>query len=261
MTSPQRRTPRPKGTFARLNLVILVLLFGGAAAYLVWQAAVFLTHDSYLTAVIALGIAVFSSGFAFQMAYVLWGHPNPRTHYGAEGTLVRTPKIVDVAFVTSFASGVSAATLYLACSPFDLVDYTPTGVLRVGVPAFCGFLILFGIPALYRTFKYGAESHIRLDAEGFEVWNGHWGSYVRGAWAQVEEILDHPVRGRAIRREVIVFALPSGRSATLVCDGMTTDSGGLRNWVRFYWQHPEFRGELNDRRALQRLDDRKFTVD
>lgn len=156
-------------------------------------------------------------------------------------------------FVVGFAAGVSAAALYLAFLPFGFVDYTPTGVLRVAVPAFCGFLVVFGIPALYRAIKYGAESHLHLDQNGFEVWNGYWGSLVRGNWADVEQILDHPLRGRAIRRAVVIFVLSNGRSAMLVSDAITDDSDALRDWVRFYWQHPANRDELSDRRGLLRL--------
>ena len=248
-------------TSARLNLMLLVALFGCAAAFIAWWVAVWFMRGSYLTAAIAFGIALYSAGFAFQMAYVLWGAPTPRMKCGAEGTVIRTQKSVGLVFVVGFAAGVSAAALYLAFSPFGFVDYTPTGVLRVAVPAFCGFLIVFGVPTLYRAFKYGAESHLRLDQNGFEVWNGHWGSLVRRNWTDIDQILDHPLRGRGIRREVIVFVLPKGRSAMLMADAITGNTAALRDWVQFYWQHPEFRDELVDGRGLQRLDEGSFTVE
>ena len=248
-------------TSARLNLILLVALFGCAAAFIAWWVAVWFMRGSYLTAAIASGIALYSASFAFQMAHVLRGAPTPITESGAKGTAIRTQKSVGLVFVVGFAAGVSAAALYLAFSPFGFVDYTPTGVLGVAVPAFCGFLIVFGVPTLYRAFKYGAESHLFLDQNGFEVWNGYWGSLVRGSWTDVEQILDHPLRGRAIRREVIVFVLPKGRRAMLMADALTEDSDALRDWVRFYWQHPEYRDELVDGRALQRLGEQNFTVE
>jgi hypothetical protein len=47
----------------------------------------------------------------------------------------------------------------------------------------------------------------------------------------------------------------------LVADAITGNSHALREWVRFYWQHPECRAELTDSRGLQRLEAEKFTVE
>jgi hypothetical protein len=110
-------------------------------------------------------------------------------------------------------------------------------------------------------FKHRGGGHLILDPRGFEVWNGQWGSLVRGEWDEVEQILDHPLRGNKPFHEVIVFALPKGRSAMLVADTITGNSRALREWVRFYWQHPECRGELTDERGLRRLDEEKFTFE
>jgi hypothetical protein len=38
----------------------------------------------------------------------------------------------------------------------------------------------------------------------------------------------------------------------------TPDGVALRQLVRFYWQHPDNRGELTDGRALKRLADERF---
>jgi hypothetical protein len=36
------------------------------------------------------------------------------------------------------------------------------------------------------------------------------------------------------------------------------DGSAMRDLVRFYWQHPDSRGELTDGRALERLADERF---
>jgi hypothetical protein len=248
-------------TSARLNLALAFVLFMGGGVYIAGWAVLWLTRGSYLTAVIALGAAVLSLNFAFHMAYVMSSAPRPRSESGAEGTVIRPQKIVDLVFGVGFIAGVSAAALYLIFAPFGMVVYVPSGVLRVGVPAFCGFLLVFGLPTVYRMFKHGGESHLRLQPSGFEVWNGYWGSFVRGKWEDVEQILDNPPRGRKPRREVIVFVLPKGPSAMLVADAITGNSRALREWVRFYWRHPEYRVELTDGRALRRLDEEKFAIE
>ncbi|PRC42618.1 hypothetical protein C6A85_000000109565, partial [Mycobacterium sp. ITM-2017-0098] len=44
-----------------------------------------------------------------------------------------------------------------------------------------------------------------------------------------------------------------GRTRTLASDWYTPGGRAVRKLVRFYWQHPECRGELTDGRAAQRL--------
>lgn len=237
----------------KLNLGFLVAFFGGAGVFITAWAAIWLARGSFLTGIVALGFALLSFGFSFQMGYVFAAAPRPRTHWGTDGTVVRTSRSVDMVFGVSHVAGFCTAALYLAFAPFNVIDWEPPRVLRFAVPAFCVFLLLFGAPTLYRAFKHGGESHLRLDPNGFEVWNGSWGLEKRGSWEDVEEILDHPVRGRKIRRDMIVFVLPKGRSAMLVTDAITNDSHALREWVRFYWKHPQYRDELTDGRALQRL--------
>jgi hypothetical protein len=122
-------------------------------------------------------------------------------------------------------------------------------------------LVLFGVPRLYRTVKLRGSDHLRLDRTGFEVWNGQWNSLKRGSWDEVEEILDHQTNGRKSFNEVIVFVPTKGPSAMLYADAITSDSRALREWVRFYWEHPEYRDELLDDRGLQRLSADRFTVE
>ncbi|MGV0837401.1 hypothetical protein [Mycolicibacterium thermoresistibile] len=173
---------------------------------------------------------------------------------------MKTPKSSNAVFLSSFVVGVFGAALYLVFKPFGLVDYEPSGVLRVGVPAFCGFLVVFGLYSLFWTFKLGAESYLRLGSDGFQAWSGHWGSFASGDWDDVEEISEQSPRGRKIRRELIVFVFSKGRSAMFVADALATNGQALREWVRFYWQHPDYRAELTDARALRRLEEQNFTV-
>jgi hypothetical protein len=45
---------------------------------------------------------------------------------------------------------------------------------------------------------------------------------------------------------------------TIAAGAITPDGTALRELVRFYWEHPESRGELTDGRALKRLADERF---
>lgn len=240
----------------RIGLAITVLLGGGC--FIAAWVVIWLLRGSYLTSAVALGAVVLCVSFACQMAYVLSGAPKPRTEYSPEGTKVRPPKCVDLMFTVGLTAGVAAAAMYLVSAPYGKIDYVPSGVLHIALPAGCVFYVLFGAPTLYRVFKHRASGCLRLDPYGFDVWNGQWGKFVHAGWADVEQILDRPIRGRKPLHEVIVFALPKGRSAMLVSDTITANSDALREWVRFYWQHPEYRAELTDGRALKRLDEERF---
>jgi len=46
--------------------------------------------------------------------------------------------------------------------------------------------------------------------------------------------------------------------AAMAAGGCTPDGRALREMVRFYWRHPECRGELTDGDALKRLAGERF---
>jgi hypothetical protein len=245
----------------RVRLSILVLLAVGAAAFLAGWGVVWLVRGSYPTAIVIFAGVPYLLGFALHMAYVVWDTPRPRSHYGPEGTVIRPPKWADRMFYMSFIFAVLGAALYLCFLPLGMIDvHLPDGYRRVDI-AICVFLIAFGAPTLFRAFRHGGESHLLLDPEGFEVWNGFWGSFVRGRWDDVEQIQDHPLRGRKTGREVLVIGRRRGRTATFMSDAVTDDSDALLEWVRFYWQHPEYRSELVDERGLRRLSGEEITTD
>ena len=242
-------------TTTRVRMSILVVLGVGAATFLIGWGVVWLLRGSYPTAIVVVAGAPYLLGAVLHMAYVVWETPRARTHCGPEGTLIRPPARTDRMFFMSFVSAVLGSVLYLCFLPLGLIDFhLPDGYRRVDI-AICVFLISFGAPTLFRAVKHGGESHLRLDPEGFEVWNGFWGSFVRGRWDDVEQIQDRPLRGRGTGREVLVIGRSRGRAAMFMSDAVTDDGDALLEWVRFYWQHPEHRGELVDDRALQRLSE------
>lgn len=220
---------------------------------------VWLLRGSFATAAIILGLAMWSFGFSYYFAYTTSGRTRPRREYDATGVTMRPQKIADVAFGVSTAAIFLAAVLYLIFAPLNMVDYGPTGVMRVIVPASCISLVLFGAPTLYRMLTHGGGHYLRLTPSTIEIWNGQWGTSMRANWEELENILDQPSRGSKPFNEVVVLALSNGRSAMLVADAMTGNPRPLREWVRFDWQHPEFRAELTDAHGLQRLDEEGFT--
>ena len=248
-------------TSGYLRLVfIFAILIGGGGFVAVW-AAIWFTRGSYLTAALCLGASLLLFSLLFHLAYPLSGRAHPRCEHGPEGTKVRPQRYADLIFGVGLLIGVLSAVLFLILSQFDMVDFIPSNATRIIVPASCIFYVIYGAPTLYRILKYQDGKHLRLDPSGFEVWDSQWNSFARGTWDDVEQILDHPVKGKTSFTEVIVFVLRKNRSAKLGSGTITANSDALREWVRFYWQHAEYREELTDGRGLRRLDEEKFTTE
>ncbi|MGA5543405.1 hypothetical protein ACPCIR_16250 [Mycobacterium sp. NPDC051198] len=244
--------------YLRLALVCAILI-GGAGFTMVWTV-IWLIRGSYLTAALCLGASLLLFSLLFHLAYPVSGAAHPRVEYGPEGTKIRPQRYADLIFSVGLLIGVLSAGAFLIFAQFDMVDFIPSGTNRLILPAGCIFYVIYGVPVLYRSYRHQDGKHLRLDTHGFEVWDGQWNSFARGTWGDVEQILDHPVKGKTSFTDLIVFVLPKGRSAKLGSGTITANSHALREWVRFYWQHPECRDELTDGRALQRLDDEKFTI-
>ncbi|WP_163796178.1 hypothetical protein [Mycolicibacterium sediminis] len=238
---------------------IFAILMGGGGFTAIWTA-IWFARGSLLTATLCSGASLLLFSILFHLAFPLTGAAHPRAEHGAGGTTVRPQRYADRIFSAGLLTGVLSAIAFLVFSQFGLVDFIPSNVNGLVMPAACIFYVVYGVPTLYRSAKYRDGKHLRLNPEGFEVWDSQWNSYARRAWDDVEQIRDHPLKGRTSFTEMIVFVLPKNRSAKLGSGTITANSDALLQWTRFYWQHPEYRDELTDARALQRLHDEKFTV-
>lgn len=231
----------------------------GIGAFTSYWSVVWAVRGSYLTALIMLAVTVWGFGFAAFYVSTALGVGRTRVENGASGTLLRPPKFVETVTVAPVAAITLASVLHLVFAPLGMVGYATTGIARA-VPLACVFLVLLGVPTLYRMVKHKGGGHLRVDPAGFEVWNSHWNSLRRGRWDEVEDIVDHKRKGGKPFNELIVFVPSKGPEAVLYADAITEDSDALREWVRFYWQHPQYREELVDERAIQRLKDQAFTA-
>ncbi len=235
-----------------------MILIGGGGFTAVW-AIIWITRGSYSTAALCFGASLLLFSLLFHLTYPLSGVARPSAEYGPDGTKIRPQGYADLTFTIGLLAGVLSAAAFLMSSRFDTIDYIPSNVGGVILPAGCIAYVIYGAPALYRIFKYRDGKHLRLGPNGFEVWDSQWNSFARGDWEDIEQILDQPLKGKATFTELIVFVVSDGHSAKLGTGTITANSDALREWTRFYWRHPEHRAELIDGRSLRRLGDEKFT--
>lgn len=238
------------------NVVVLVLLSAFAAVCVLWGVAA-LFGGNPLSGVIVLIFALACIAFSAQWAVMRWS-PNPRVEYSQIGTTVRPRKLFDILSITWVGAALLAALLYIVFVPLGLVDI-PT--YRSSLSWLAIFLVVAGVPTLWRMVAHGGDSYLRLTPTGCEVWNGQWLTLRRADWKDIERIEDQPPRRTIRGRDLVVLVLADDRSATLLADALTPNVQALREWVRFYWQHPECRIELSDDRGLKRLNEKKFSFD
>lgn len=240
--------------------IVLAIALAGIGAFTSYWSVVWAVRGSYVTTLIMLAVTVWGFGFAAYFTSTALGVGKPRIESGTSGTLLRPPRFVDTVTIAPVAAMTLACVLHLVFAPLGMVDYVTRGIVRA-LPLACIFLVLFGVPTLYRMVKHKGGGHLRVDTAGYEVWNSHWNSFRRGSWDELDDIADHKRKGRRPFNELIVFVPTNGPEAVLYSDALTDNSDALREWVRFYWQHPEYRGELLDERALHRLDEQAFTTE
>lgn len=227
-----------------------------AAVWLAWWGFGAINRGNAPSGMVALLGALFAVVFAAGWA-VMRRWPRPRIECGPAGTTIRPRMLYDALSYIWHIAATLAGWVYITLAPFGLIDIPHA---RSTQPWMMAFIALAGVSTIWRMIAHGGDSYLRLTPSGCEIWNGPWLAMRRAKWEDISEVRDQPLHRKLRGREVIVLALPEGRSGTFLSDTVTDDSHALREWVRFYWQNPEHRAELTDGRALKRLDEERFTA-
>ena len=127
--------------------------------------------------------------------------------------------------------------------------------MRYSIPFTSAVIVLIGLPLVWRNFKRGGTKYLLLTPDGFELAQG-WRS-ASGEWEQVQDVADEAPGQQAPTTGAVVTLMADDTAATLAAGSMTPEGSALRELVRFYWEHPESRGELTEGRALKRLADER----
>lgn len=208
-----------------------------------------LAHGEYLTTLVALG-----SGAFWFLGLLTWIMLPTAVAWGTSditGTTIRIDKRIEAVVLSGVVTGTVALGL--------LAGLGAAGKLEIPLPPEIGrmYALVFTGPAVVClllvivTLKRPGISRIRLTPSGFEF--SEVFSTKGGAWSQVADITNVVPEGTAARSP-LVFVMADGKARVIKDSALFTPDGrALLEFVRFYWQHPQNRGELTNDQAPERL--------
>ncbi len=243
-----------------LPIAILSGLFCGTLGTLgaIWAVLNFVRGE-FLTAVVTLGVSAFCFGLIIPFVKIVPGKVTPRGEFDGAGITVRPDRGIDIPIQISLLGLVVASALIAIFLPPGKLDIPVPPAMRFSLPFVSAVIAVTGAPMLWRNLRRGSTKYLRLTPDGFEIVQG-WRPQ-SGDWAQVVDVTDAAPDQSAPTPSAIVVVMSDGSAPSLAAASSTPDGRALRELVRFYWQHPERRGELTDGQALQRLTDERFEVD
>jgi hypothetical protein len=232
------------------------LLFGAMGSLSLILALRCIARGEFLTAVVTLGVSAFCFGLIIPFLKIVPGKVTPRVEFDDAGTTIRPDRGIDIPVLVSLFGLVVASALIAVLTPLGKLDIPVPAAMRFSLPFVSAVIVLTGAPLLWRNLRRGSTKYMRLMPGGFELAQG-WLSH-SGDWAEVEDVTDEAPGQTAPTPNAIVMVMADGSAPTMAAASCTPDGVALRQLVRFYWQHPDNRGELTDGRALKRLADERF---
>lgn len=243
-----------------MRFLVLAFYFavtnGMALLCIVW-AVISLGRGEWLTTVVVLGVALSFVGFEASLLLVLRGKVRPRVGFDYEGTTIRPDRAADGFLKWATVPLAIAVATYAIFALQGKIDIpVPYGNQRMWGTIAIG-LTLAGIVSLWRTFRPGGVSFVRLSPSGFEMSQGS--SSMKGEWGDVVAISDRRPEKSPPLRAMIFIKFRDDRFRTLVVDSYTPGGDAMRRFVRYYWLYPDRRDELTDGRAIERLSELEGT--
>jgi hypothetical protein len=234
-----------------LAIAFLCVLFGVFGILCTAWAFVTLTNSEYLSTVVVTGFAVFAFGMIAMMVIVATRRVRPRATRDDVGTTFRPDRKVDGLLAASTFGAFVAMAVYAVFAPLGMLDIpVPRGDQRYFAFA-CAAGVVMGIFSLRQILRRRGTSYLRMTVDSLEM--GNTVSSAHRSWDDVIDVADRPQNGRQPSGTTYITTA-DGRTRRLPSDWYTPGGHGLRELVRFYWQHPEQRQELNDGRAMERLE-------
>lgn len=233
--------------------VICAVLFGPLGVLSVGWAVISVGRGEILTALTALGFAMFCLGFIAPFAKTVPGRVSPRGEFDGEGTTVRPDRGIDIPLQIALFGLILASGLAAIFVPIGIVEIPVPEQMRYALPFVAAVAALMGAPIMWRTLHRGSFRYLCLTPDGFVIVQGRRPQ--NGDWDQVVDVAEAAPHQTAPTPNAIVVVMADDRVITMPGASFTPEGRQLRQWVRFYWLHPDLREELTDERALQRLVD------
>jgi hypothetical protein len=229
----------------------LWVLFGPSGVFCTAWAFIFLSRGEYLSAIVALGFAVFTLGLVVMLGIVASRKVTPRVTRDDVGITLRPDRKVDSLLIASTFGAFFAMAFYAVFTPLGMIDIpVPRNDERYFVFA-CAAAVLVGVFSLRQMIRRRGTSYLRMTIDSLEI--GNTVSSAERSWDEVTDVADRPQRARQPTGTTYITT-KDGRTRILPSDWYTPGGHALRELVRIYWQHPEHREELTDGRAAERLE-------
>jgi len=234
------------------------IVLDGLAILAIWWATVSFARGEYLTVVVVTGFAFALLCLTAALVLVLRRKVRPCAEVSEHGTTIRPDRIVGGLVKWGTVGAYLALATFAIFGPLGKVDIPlpPGNGQYIVIVAFAG--AIWGIVDVWRTFKRGGVSFIRLDTAGFDMSQGS--SSMDGSWDDVVAVTDRRPGKPPPFRAMIFVKFRDDRIRSLVVDSYTPGGDAMRRLVRYYWLNPDKRPELADGRAVERLAEFVGTV-
>jgi hypothetical protein len=234
-----------------IAVAFLSFVFAPFGVFCIAWTFMFLSRREYLSAVVAAGFAFLTLGVVSMLMIVASRKVKPRVHREDDGVTVRPDRRVDNLLMASTFGGFLAMACYAIFAPLDMIAIrVPRNDERYFVFA-CAAAVLVGVFSLAQLIRRRGTSYVRMTVDRIET--GNTISSATWSWDEVTDVADRTSGGRQPTGTTYIKTA-DGRTRTLPSDWYTPGGHALREWVRFYWKHPENRDELTDGRGQRRLE-------
>ncbi|MGV0811354.1 hypothetical protein ABQF34_05290 [Mycolicibacterium boenickei] len=232
----------------------LALIVTGLCALMCWLwAYVAFQNRAYITVFIALALSV-TPLYIAAMTRVS-NEVVPQAAFDSGGTWLRPDLHIEALMRRLVVAGILSMSMLLAAWLGGVLYQGPFEEVGHVLPTSLGVVALMLIWMWWRMKAQGGVSYLILAPEGFEF-PGLF-TLNTGRWDDIVALVDDdPEAGRPWG--VLDFTMNNNKKLRMESTGMYTPGGkALYEFVRFYWTYPEYRHELTDGTALNRLESRR----
>jgi hypothetical protein len=236
----------------------------GTVAVVICVAAVIVaaTAGQWTLALLFVGMTLFWSIPYGQKLFIK--RLVPRAKVDSTGTTLRPDRSVDVLAVAMMLIGLVTGGAWAALGFLGEVTWPFGAHYGFGYVIFFGGFSAFCAWYLAMMIRNSGTAYVRLTPDGCVLVEGFVTG--RASWAEVTAVTDDmPVyttrrpgfktkKGQPYAWCASSIMKTDGTMAAVPNGNLYASNGdALRELIRFYWQHPEYRQELTDDRALARL--------